>query len=81
MIPVLKQQPMGYKDLFENIIGGICGFFGGMTMFVQTAWIDASFGESLIKAGLTAVICGFGGVGGKYLFNMVNKWWKKRKHR
>lgn len=72
---------MEQQDLYDKVIGGVCGFFGGMIAFVKVAFLDASYWESLAKASGTALLCGFFGVGGKYLFGILQKSWKKFKTR
>ena len=37
-----------------------------------------SFGIVLLKVGVTAVVGGFGGVAGKYLFSWLKKLWDQR---
>lgn len=75
-------QAVKMNDLLEKYIAGICGFFGGMIMFIKTAWIDPTYWVSLAKAGLTALVCGFMGVAGKYLYSwIVKKYFRNKKNK
>lgn len=64
----------------EKLVSVVCGIIGGMFYFLKQVMLDMGYLESLWKAALTAIVCGFAGVAGKYLFTMVkNRIWKKRK--
>jgi hypothetical protein len=79
MSQISIRKEMQYQDLLDKVIGGMCGFFGGMILFVNIDFLEISYWASLGKACGTALLCGFFGVGGKHLFSIVQKWWRKRK--
>lgn len=72
-----------YKNMeqqidWDKIIGVGCAVAGGMITFLKVEFLDASFLVSLIKAGSTAIVCGFMGVAGKHCFTLLKNKWKKR---
>ena len=58
----------------NSTLGFICGAIGGVSKYIMQINDFAGFGIAMTKAGLTALICGFLGVAGKWLF----EWMKKR---
>ena len=59
-------------------VAGVCGTIGGMIDF-SNSLISITYWQALVKAGLTALVCGFLGVAGKHLFSMAVKWVKTKR--
>jgi hypothetical protein len=71
-------KTMEHHNGTDIIIGGACGLIGGVIKFFSVYMLDVSYWLSLVKAGGTALVCGFLGVAGKYAFSWCkDKWYKK----
>lgn len=49
----------------------VLGSGAGLTQYILQANMDAPFAAKLIQAGITALICGFLGMAGKWLFDYI----------
>lgn len=68
---------------WDKFIAIICGITGGIYRFLQVHLIEVepAFWTSLLKAALTAFVCGFMGLVGKALFVWIKDYFKKGKHK
>ena len=59
----------------DKMVAVFFGVAGGMVMFINTYFLDATYFISLVKASATAFACGLAGVGGKHAFTMLKNWY------
>lgn len=63
----------------DTKVGLAAGVIGGLGKYLLQITADASFGEKLFEAAITALICGAAGVGGKEIYSYIKKKIVKRK--
>lgn len=54
-------------------VGLLAGMIGGMWRYIMLQVNTQGFGESLMKAAFTALICGVAGVAGKEIYGLLKK--------
>ncbi len=59
---------------FDNKLGFISGAVGGILKFLINISLPIGFWSKLLEAGITACVCGFLGIAGKEVFNLVKKY-------
>jgi len=73
-----KSGYMEHHDSWDKFIAITCGIIGGILRFLQMDLLDVPYWESLLKASLTALVCGFMGLVGKWVFTSLLKTkWEK----
>ncbi|HUR65474.1 MAG TPA: hypothetical protein VMZ03_03920 [Chitinophagaceae bacterium] len=70
---------MGIHNENNNKIGFISGLIGGVFKFLMNIDLPVGFFSKLLEAGITACVCGFLGVAGKEVFNLIKKYVLKRR--
>jgi hypothetical protein len=72
-----NSTPMQHN--YDWAVGLVSGAIGGMLRFMHVSFLEISYPEALLKAGFTALFCGFMGVLGKHCFSGLRKWYLSRK--
>ena len=59
----------------DTVIGFFFGMIGGFIKYMSAAFLllDTGFLGRLFEAGVTAMVCGFLGVAGKHLYDVIRK--------
>ncbi len=63
-------------DEGNTVVGMLSGFVGGFTTYLLQ--LHSSYWMNLLQAGITALICGIGGVAGKEFYLFVKRYIKKK---
>lgn len=67
-------RAMEHQYVLEKAIAFICGAVGGLIKLASGSMLlDVTFIGKLFEAGVTALVCGFLGVAGKYSFDWLRK--------
>lgn len=64
------------QNYFESVnakIGLLAGMIGGMGKYILLQMQTEGFGQSALKAAVTALICGLCGVAGKEIYSFLKK--------
>jgi energy-converting hydrogenase Eha subunit A len=80
------KKVMGWMpDHTNNKVGAVCGIIGALYQFFLNIKLPMDFPSKLIEAGITAIVAGFLGIGGKELFMVTKRaflsYFKKRKNK
>jgi hypothetical protein len=62
-----------------RLIAFFCGIGGGMTKYIVQI-NETPFAAKLFEAGVTAIVCGFLGMAGKWLFDFIKNKISKKKN-
>lgn len=73
--PFTKNKVKAVHNFFEENtrIGILAGMIGGMYKYIMLQIQVEGFGESAMKAALTALFCGLAGVAGKEIYGFLKK--------
>lgn len=71
----MKQKLMGWQpEQSDNKLAYAFGFIGALYQYILNIHLSTDIWSKLLEGGITAGLCGFAGMVGKWLFGVIKQY-------